>query len=161
MNAPRPLPDQQALLAMFRYEPKTGLIYWRHGRRAFTTQTQNGYMQGRIDGVLFYAHRVIWKMVHGTEPPQIDHRNGQRSNNKLRNLRAADAKLNGRNRGLRHDCKTGLAGVNYVPRLRRWRAYIQGRHLGYFDTPDAAKSARIAANAALGFTARPGKRKAI
>ncbi len=153
MPKPIPLPDQDRLLAMFRYDPATGEIYWRNAGRAFTTITAGGYRQQRIDGVLYYAHRVIWKMVHNTEPPQIDHDNRTRSDNRLDNLKDATALSNAKNVNLRRDSKSGEKGVCYLPRTRRWRAYIQGRHIGYFPDKAAAIAAREIENEAAGFSA--------
>lgn len=72
---PKPLPSREALLALLRYDERTGKLFWRHRPtvRALDSNS-NGYRRGRLWGEYYYAHRVIWKMLHGTEPPEVDHR---------------------------------------------------------------------------------------
>jgi hypothetical protein len=157
MPVPIPLPEQDTLVAMLRYEPETGLIYYKHGRRAFTTKTAAGYYQGRISGVLYYAHRIIWKMVEGDEPPQIDHIDGDRGNNRFSNLRRSSASENSKNMRRHGRASSCCSGVSYHMRTGRFRAYICGKHIGYFPTFEAARSARNAEKLRLGFSDRHGE----
>lgn len=157
MRKLRPLPSQETLTRLFRYDPETGLIYWNSdGRRAFTTKSATGHYQGRIAGVIYLAHRIIWKMLRNEEPPTIDHINGEPGDNREVNLRAATRSQNSRNQKRRRDASSEFGGVSILPRTGRWRAYCLGRHLGYFSTFEEAKAARIAENVRLGFTERHG-----
>ncbi|WP_220386166.1 HNH endonuclease signature motif containing protein, partial [Klebsiella pneumoniae] len=49
---------------------------------------KDGYIRVKVDGALVMAHRIVWKMLHGDEPSFIDHINGDRSDNRPKNLRA-------------------------------------------------------------------------
>jgi len=109
----KPLPNQGYLLEILRYDPKTGLLFWRRrpmshfpSKRAwavwnsrfsngpaFRTKTK-GYRAGKVDGVNYFAHRIVWKMVHGFDPLVIDHKNHDRSDNRVENLRNGTQKEN-------------------------------------------------------------------
>jgi hypothetical protein len=164
-----PLPSVERLRAVLRYDAETGRLFWlprpgklkwtvqNAGKEAFTANTL-GYRCGTIDGVRFQAHRVIWKIVHGREPKgQIDHIDGNRSNNRVENLRDVSNAENARNR--RPYCRTtsGTLGVSWTTHHRRWRAYItvEGKQiaLGTFREKSDAIAARRAAEAKYGFGA--------
>jgi hypothetical protein len=89
-------------------------------------------------------HRVIWKMVHGTEPPEVDHINGDASDNRLVNLRAGNRWLNAKNRGPTKG-RVLPKGVRLQKNARNYTAYIcpGGRPviLGYFSTIEEASAA--------------------
>jgi len=123
------------------YDPETGIFTWsrgqRAGRRAGTSRS-NGYVIIQIDGENLYAHRIAWVHFHG-RPLQshCDHKDGDRSNNKIANLREATPSENRINGGLRKSNKTGLKGVTL--RRGRYRATIKlpsgYQALGTYDTP--------------------------
>lgn len=98
-----------------------------------------------IDGVLYKAHRVIWKLVTLEEPDVIDHINGDRSDNRLINLRSTNATGNARNARLRKDSLSGLKGVCFSNTFNKWMAQIRvntrTRFLGLFDDKYEAHSA--------------------
>jgi hypothetical protein len=160
----KPLPSADYLRATFRYDRRTGELYWRW--RADAKPNWNARFAGRPAGCrssgrvtvsikgykLLRAHRIIWKMVHDQEPEEIDHRDGDPGNNRLANLRAATRLQNLRNRRTR----PGASGYRGVARRgRRWRArIIVGRrdvHLGTFDDPaEAHRAYRRAARILFG-----------
>jgi hypothetical protein len=78
----------------------------------------------------------------------IDHRDGDRSNNRWDNLRRATASQNCANRRLPRNNKCGFKGVTRTE-SRRWRAGIhkngRRRQLGIFSTPQAAHAVYVAA----------------
>jgi hypothetical protein len=167
----KPLPDQSVLLALLRYEPSTGCLFWRArnnpqwdgqfaGRKAFTYCSKT-HQHGRIFDTPHLAHRVIWKMIHGDEPSEIDHINGNGFDNRLVNLRAADRTDNMRNMKRSKSNTSGDVGVSYVSRLKRWRAYLGERgkqvHLGYFTSREAAAEVRARAAAARGYHPNHGR----
>lgn len=76
----------------------------------------------------------------------VDHRNGDGLDNRRANLRPATAAQNAANQQLSIANTTGYKGVSLY-RNGRFRASIQRRHLGYFDT--AADAARAYDAAAL------------
>lgn len=149
----------------FRYDPATGefTIAKSTGRgcgtigsRAGSVQT-NGYRMIGFRGKKYREHILAVAYVTGCWPTQpIDHRDSSfsgRSNNRWGNLRIATPSLNRANTQLRADNQSGRKGVHR--RGSKWRAQIRVngalKHLGYFDTVDAAHSAYTrAADTAFG-----------
>jgi hypothetical protein len=164
---------------LFRYEGRTGRLFWKRrprwrfesdiryrawngqyaDREAFTTLC-NGHRRGIYDGQHIYAHRIIWKLKTGEEPPEIDHINGNPADNRWKNLRAANRTINNRNSPRRSDNASGVTGV--CARGERWiaqiMAYGQVRHLGVYATKEEAIAARKAAEAAFGFHSNHGRK---
>jgi hypothetical protein len=94
-------------------------------------------------------HRQILGL---TDPAvQADHVDLDGLNNRRYNLRPCSKAENMRNRGAQRNNKSGFKGVRWHTRDRRWVAKItvdgKQKHLGYFDTPDAAHAAYAAAAA--------------
>ena len=118
---------------------------------------------GRLCGKTAYAHRVAFALYHGHWPKeQIDHINGDRSDNRIANLRDVSHKINHRNRKRPINNSSGHMGVNLHKRIGRWQAYVnvdgKRRHLGYFDTAELAAAARSRALAATpGFHQNHGR----
>ena len=162
--AAKPLPSQEVLNQLFLYDAQTGNLLWRHrpdlspqwngryaGKPALScVASSNGYPVGRIFKRNVLAHRVIWKMVHGNEPKQIDHANHDKRDNRLINLRAVDHAENMKNIKRRCDNTTGETGVYRHEKTGKWTAQvvIEGRskHLGLFaNFDDAVEARRLAA----------------
>jgi hypothetical protein len=173
-----PLPSQAELKKLFRYELTTGRLFWKRrprwrfqsddrykawngqyaDREAFTTLC-NGHRRGIYAGQSCYAHRIIWKLKTGEEPPEIDHINGNPADNRWKNLRAANRAINNRNHPRRRDNSSGVTGV--CARGERWIAQImdrgQVRHIGIYDTKEEAIAARRGAEIVLNYHTNHGR----
>lgn len=104
---------------------------------------RNGYVNIKVCGVRYLAHRLAWLYVYGKFPNKfIDHIDGDKGNNKIANLREAERCENQWNRGAQKNNKYGLKGVSY---RKPWRAQIRVRKrlviIGYFDTKEEAYDA--------------------
>lgn len=79
----------------------------------------------------------------------IDHKDGNRNNNRRDNLRSCDNRLNQGNARIRADNTSGFKGVGFYKPTGKWRARIRDhgvrRSLGYFDTKEEAADAYAAA----------------
>ena len=130
------LPPKTLLNHLFSYDPKVGDLIWKNprtnrtkaGDRAGNLHT-HGYIHVRINGKLYKAHRLVWKMVHGSDPvDQLDHINRIRSDNRISNLREASNVENSRNHSLSRSNTTGITGINFLKGARfhksPWRAFI-------------------------------------
>ena len=117
--------------------------------RAVGSPHVDGYLSTMVKGKNHLLHRLAWLYVHGAWPAaDIDHRDGVRSNNKLSNLREATRDENCQNT-LWPLGESGILGAVKVG--SRWRSKIKidgkVKHLGYFDTPELAGEAYLAAKA--------------
>lgn len=143
------------------YDPMTGDLVWKPrpdpdfpsirirniwnkkylGHVALNSLEATGYLTGRIDGLFFKAHRVAWALFHGEFPKEaIDHIDGDKTNNRISNLRLANKQQNAANMQIRRSNLCGLKGVSRA--RKRWRAAIsiKGKNfnLGHFDTKEEA-----------------------
>ena len=100
------LPPAAKLRTLLKYE--NGKLFWKcdaprgkikAGTRAGYVDT-DGYRLVGIAGVYYKEHRIIWRMHYprGKMPEILDHIDGNRSNNKIENLRVANRVLNRINR---------------------------------------------------------------
>lgn len=157
------------LREVLRYNPHNGLFYWRQpgpGRAqsgVAGSRRKDGYITINVDHGCYLAHRLAWLAVTGIFPDFfVDHINGQKDDNRWRNLRLATNSQNLANKGLMRTNTTGFPGI-YRPRQSRgWIAQFRNRYLGTFDTrADAAQAYCRAAMAAYGPFAHPSLLKQI
>ncbi len=151
--------EWQRYQQIFSYDPETGFV-----TRAVSTgnvkagsvaDTRNdrGYLVVHALGRRTKVHRLAWLLHYGDWPQgEIDHINRDKADNRITNLRVVSRAENCRNRGLRRDNISGVTGVTWRPDLKRWRATISAggriKHIGHFDTVEAASAALIAAKEA-------------
>ena len=140
------------------YDPVTGRFHWNVGRSPKTrqgdpagyVQNPSGYTYIEINGTAYHAARLAWLLATGSWPSLfIDHKDGDRANNRLDNLREATATENARNVRLGARTSSGLKGASWYGPNGKWAAKIRvnGRllHLGYFATPQEAHEAYVKA----------------
>ena len=145
---------QERLKELMSYDPAAGEFRWRVSRgprRAGSVSgcmNVRGYIQIKIDGKDYLAHRLAWLYVHGEFVQELDHINGIRTDNRISNLRPATRSQNNGNARKQSNNTSGLKGVSWYKRLQKWKAQItfNGRYiwLGIFDTREAAHAAYCA-----------------
>lgn len=163
--------------ALLRYEPDTGMLFWlsragvTRAERIFNTRFaglragcahSEGCRSVYVLGQRLLEHRVAFLLVKRRWPFEIDHINGQRSDNRWLNLREVSRLENNRNMALPSHNTSGVVGVAFVERLSKWRAElsVKGKTvvLGHFATKEQAVSARASADKTYGFSERHGSR---
>lgn len=141
------------LRELFSYDSSTGIFtnkVTRGRAKAGTTAgtpTADGYLRVKVDYVDYYLHRLAWLHETGELPvDQIDHRNGNKADNRFSNLRLADNSQNSCNKPVQANNTSGFKGVSLHRQSGRWFAYAQrdGKRVsaGYHKT---ASDAAIAA----------------
>lgn len=105
-----------------------------------------GYLIAKCKGSRIYLHRFVWSLKHGECPQMLDHVNGDKTDNRLCNLRPATASMNNRNRRVhRTHLPQGVSLASRCPRNKPFRASTQvnGKfmHIGYFGSADEASVA--------------------
>lgn len=171
------------LLECLRYNHKTGELIWRKRPRhhfknnqafgAWNTKfsgmvagnEQHGYIKIKLDGKTYSAHRLAWLYTKGCWPRVIDHIDGDKSNNRIENLRDVSFQENMLNKRRSTRNKTGLSGVHWATNEGRWKAQIargkDRRFLGTFDCFLSACCARKRAEKLLGFHENHGNYRAM
>lgn len=145
----RTLEDYKRIAVLLRYEPESGLLFWKTKdpkriKRA-GTKKRDGYVYVIHLDKYFLAHRVIWFILYGSLTYQIDHANTKRDDNRQCNLRAASHVQNTVNRGPQRNNKTGHKGVIFHKSTGKYIAQIgsnkKTHRLGSFETAEAAGAA--------------------
>lgn len=125
----------------------------------------NGYITVWFNGKNDYMHRVIWEFVNGPIPEGmvVDHINGDRSDNRLVNLRLATPSQNAQNRQKSKNNSSGIKGISYHQRDKKWHAYIgvnrKQLYLGSYSSASEAENVYLDAVDRY-HTHNPSKRKA-
>lgn len=157
--------DPGLLRTLLIYDPETGKLFWkprpssmfptparaaawnaiRAGKEAFATIHASGYRRTTILNQTINAHRLIYAMVYGEWPPEVDHINGIRHDNRLCNLRGVTKAENARNVASPRNV-SGVCGVIFYKKLGKWGAYINRDkkrvHLGVYAEKATAVAAR-------------------
>lgn len=183
---PQDLPSVEYLLSCLDYRPETGELVWKHrprehfkndhayhcflarfaGKVAGSGNTVKGYRVLHLDGQGLTEHRVIWAMATGAWPSpelQIDHIDLDKANNRIENLTLTTNMVNCRRQTRAKNNVTGVVGVSYHIRMKRWvaRIMVDGRAvaLGSYKTFDEAVAARQAGSIRYGFAPNHGVEK--
>lgn len=93
----------------------------------------HGYIKVRKESSDFAAHRLMYLSVTGELPEEIDHINGNKSDNRIINLRPVNRTENMRNKPVYRNNTSGVKGVTYEPEKGLWRARISwnGKRLSF------------------------------
>ena len=169
--------DQAFVRKVFDYNPDAGILIWRsrspdtfinpgdyskdrvcsawnarHAGKVAGRIDSQGYVIIFINKTSFKAHRLAWLHVYGELPDGmvIDHRDQNRSNNCIANLRLATLSQNKMNSS---SCTntTGVRGVHWYKKYGLWVAHVRingkQKTLGYFDSLEKAIATRKEAEA--------------
>lgn len=139
---------------VFDFDPSAGILTVkpRRGKLKATCMTKHGYLQIYIDGKTYLAHRAAWLHFYGEWPrQQIDHINGIKTDNRIKNLRDVSARTNNENIIPQRRNSSGLRGVRLL--RGRYQAIISvaGKQiaLGGFDNAESAHATYITAKRRL------------
>lgn len=130
------------------------------GSEAFCQKGKNGYLYGTIDNSHLLSHRVIMAMQLGYWPKEtVDHINGDRTDNRLENLRLATRSQQSRNTSSAKGGTSQYLGVSWRANRSKWRSviFVDGKQksLGSFsDEVEAARAYDAAARQHFGKYAR-------
>jgi hypothetical protein len=141
------------LLDHYFYDPETGWFKWiieRRGRHRAKIRagwvSVKGYRYIRVDRRSYKASRMAWLYFYGALPASlIDHKNGDKGDDRIANLREADNSKNMANRKKNSNSASPFKGVLFRRRKGWWiaRLQINNRRIerSGFKTPEAAHEA--------------------
>ena len=157
----------ERLTEMLDYDPTSGVftrkIGTKGGRKGSvcgSIRKQDGYVMISLDRHLCLAHILAWFYVHGAWPEfELDHKDRDRANNAISNLRPSTRSLNSFNQNLKKN-RSGFKGVTAVKGkfVAAIRVNYKKTVLGTFTDPiEAAKAYDDAAMKMVGSTATTNK----
>lgn len=143
--------DISWIFDFLKYNKNTGIFIWKKTfsdkkiiNKKAGCDNGIGYIKITIGRKRFYAHRLAWYFVHKKWPKgTIDHINGNRSDNRIKNLRDVSHRQNCLNAKVHRNGR--LAGASYHASKQIWTSsyYEKGKKIfiGRFKTEKEAHKA--------------------
>lgn len=148
------------LVTRLEYNKETGIFIWlttksnkiKIGDIAGSLQHE-GYHRVSIDKKEYLSHRLAWFYIYKEWPKgQIDHINGIKNDNRIKNLRDVSHSINGQNQTKHRNGH--LVGTTWCKRDKKWIAYIyinrKRKHIGVFLSQQEAHEAYLLKRMELG-----------
>lgn len=159
--------NQSELKEIIEYNPDTGVFTWKISKQGIKKKQAGsgdgkGYIDIKINQKKYKAHRLAWLYMTGELPgKQIDHINHNRSDNRWGNLRLASHSENMRNQTIPKNNNSGVIGVFFHKRDKKWIASINHKNrkinLGSFAKKHQAIAARKQAEIKHGYHENHGR----
>ncbi|HHG9960342.1 TPA: HNH endonuclease [Yersinia enterocolitica] len=144
-----------SLKLVLHYDPISGVFRWLKNMSSKALKGEaagsiclDGYRHIKVAGNSYKAHRLAWLYMTGEWPAgEIDHQFLDKDDNIFSHLRLATPSQNSVNRSLRSDNRSGIKGVSWNEKGKKWSAEItvNGKrfNLGFYtDKEDAANAYR-------------------
>ena len=141
---------QERLKNVISYDSETGVATWKVRKSNMLPGSRcgnlnnHGYYYVSVDKKRYQLHRLLWLYHYGSMPDgQIDHINGNRTDNRIVNLRVVDSRGNQqnlpahRNGNLPGAIRSGSRYYGQI-KINGFRYY-----LGRFDTKEQAHQAYL------------------
>jgi len=144
---------EKEIARCLKYNPKTGILTWKVNRRGGANSGDEagsvnsmGYIQIKVWGRYFAAHRIAWFLHYGEWPRQsIDHIDRIKTDNRICNLRDVSHFENHLNRS---DNTSGVVGGVWHKGAKKWQAQIMANkkhiYLGIYENLESAIKIRKA-----------------
>lgn len=140
--------DKSLANKLFVY--RDGSLYWRvspavnvKSGSLVKSVNKQGYIRACYQGRMYYAHRLVFLMHHGYEPEIVDHINGDKSDNRIENLRGCTLAQNAQNSKMPSRNTSGVKGVCWHKRFKSWQVSVRcsgkNHYIGRFDCLELAE----------------------
>lgn len=144
---------QEHLKTQLHYDPLTGALSWLVAKPGILAGTPINTISGDglykvvgLDYKTYKQHRLIWLYMTGVLPVQeVDHRDGDGTNNTWANLRLASSSENSMNQRKRTDNTSGVKGVSWDTQVSKWRVQIHKAGRRYQSLHTTLEAAALAA----------------
>jgi len=138
------------LQAIFDYQ--NGALIYKATKRGVSKGTiagspkkGSGYRVIKINNKVYYEHRIIFAWHYGYFPILIDHKNQNKSDNRIENLEDSTSSKNALNSKMWSTNTSGYRCVSKHTKNNSWigQTWINGKkcHIGSFSTPKEAYDA--------------------
>lgn len=142
---------QERIMGILDFSSCDGGLIWRcprpgtkSGGKAGTLNGR-GYWQTGIDGKVYLNHRIVFLLYYGYLPKYLDHIDGDKCNNNIKNLRPCSHFENCFNTKIRSNNTSGVKGVYWHKESKKWIARVQANgkesFLGRFNNIKLAELA--------------------
>lgn len=136
------IPSHARLHGLFEY--RDGDLYRKKNGKLAGHKHILGYLKVRVDGKIYMGHRLIYKMFNKDfDGGFLDHINNNTMDNRIENLRLASRAENNQNSVLRKDNSSGVKGVSWNQRDKRWTVAIgingKRKHFGNYKDLELAE----------------------
>lgn len=168
-------PTAEVVRQLLEYDMETGRLHWLHrsevfftgshdacerkcrmwngrfaGKEAFVQINRDGYRYGILLNRSYSAHQIAWLIYSGewsTPEMQIDHINGDKTDNRRVNLRLLPREVNLSARVRRSYKNGGGRGICFNKGNNKWQVSVpvgqgKSRYIGCFSSKEDAVRAR-------------------
>ena len=138
----------------WEYDAITGVLH----RKKISTSTQgvagclrnDGYINVKYKGTSYLAHRVVWLIMTGHWPvDKLDHIDGNKTNNRIDNLRECSQAQNTCNKKLGKDNTSGIKGIHWSKACKKWLVQLsidgKKKYFGVYEDKELAELVAIEA----------------
>ncbi len=148
------------------YDPETGQLSWvargvpkfdnRLAGKVAGAVRPDGYRAVGFQGKHYLAHRLAWRLHYGEWPEnELDHINGDKLDNRIKNLRICTTAENRRNMPTRKNKTSRFSGVRKS--RDAWSVVVDSKYRGCFASEDEAGAHAAKLYAELGFHPNHGR----
>lgn len=157
------------LLQCFEY--KDGVLYWKKrtargpvfvGDVAGSVDKRTGRVWIRWKYKMYPRSVLVWIMLKGCLPVELDHEDQNPGNDLIENLKDGSHQDNMKNAPMRSVNKSGVVGVCWHEKAKKWMAFIKADgkqiYLGVYVNFDEAVIVRKQAEVKYGYSKNHGKK---
>jgi len=131
---------QKECLELFEYQD--GNLIRKKNNKVMKAPNRFGHLRANIKGQNYFVHRIVFLMHHGYLPKQIDHIDGNPTNNKIDNLREVSLSQNAWNRNANTNSMSNIKGVR-LHKCGKYQVRLQvnnkSMHLGLYADLELAE----------------------
>lgn len=162
----------EELIKYVDYDREKGQLIWKerdnpqfnakYSGNPVGSKDSDGYLTTKIKAKTYKVHKLVWVFLYKKWADfEIDHIDGDKTNNRKHNLRDVSKSHNQKNASKRKDNTSGCTGVTWNKAVKKWQSSLSHKkkriHLGYFEDINDAIKARKRAEPLFGYHPNHGR----